>query len=218
MTTWIQTIGVLASVVLVVSACAGGEDATQLAEHGLTRQDDGSFLLRSLPFEVPAGEETFICYAHTLTHDVVLGSMAYTAKPVIHHLLLAKATAPEPEGLSACNVLFKTTWMPLFGAGSGDASVTVPPGAGHKLRAGTQILLQLHLLNPNQKDTVDVAEITIEAAVGEDARSVGLVPFGQPTLTLPPRSKSTVTQTCTMVERAEIFAALPHMHYLGKSY
>lgn len=209
---------------LTVAAC-GAEDghvadpttpaATQNTQSGLV-EIDGQLHFRTAPFEVPAGTETFLCYAHTLTEDVVLDSMSYTARPVIHHLLFARTMAPEPEGVSECDVLFRPTWVPLFGAGSGDASLNIPQGAGHLLPAGTQLLVQLHLLNSTSASVTDVAQFEVTRSTAENPRTVGLATFGLPKLNLPARATSSTQYTCTVDRKTEIFAALPHMHYLGQ--
>jgi hypothetical protein len=174
-------------------------------------------LVRTDRISVPAGEEAFVCYAKTLEEDLVVDRIDYAARPLVHHLLLVQATAREPEGLSACPVLFRPSWLMLFGAATADASLELPPGVGIVLPKGTQILIQLHVLNTGTSPASDVAEIALRKSPRRDVETVGLFAFGTSRIELPPRQGSAVTHACTLREDVRVFAVVPHMHYLGTS-
>lgn len=177
----------------------------------------GELVLQSEAFALGPGEERYDCWAHTLTEDAVVDRIDYDAQPTVHHLIFARATAPEPEGLSHCNILFRASWIPMFGATTADASVQMPEGAATFLPKGTQVVASLHLLNSSPAATTGRFGIRLRRSALAEPDPVGLVAFGKLELELPPKQKSISEHTCTLDSRAEVFAVLPHMHYLGQS-
>lgn len=173
------------------------------------------YVLKTTSFDVPAGQEKYLCYAQTLDEDLVIDRFDYAARPVIHHFLLSKAITPEPEGFSECNVLFRSSWVPIFIAGFGDATLSTPEGTGHILKKGTQLVVQLHLLNGTAKDVTDNIDIHMHRASNPDVDPVGVYAFGTNKISLPPNKATSVKNDCVVDRDVDIFAFLPHMHTLG---
>ncbi|MCA9618568.1 MAG: hypothetical protein KC731_06095 [Myxococcales bacterium] len=193
-------------VLLTLAAC-GGDEPPPPERETLTLASDG--------FSVPAGEERYLCWTQTLEKDLRVDRYDYQAKSVIHHLLVSKSLVPVDDGLSECDVLFQSSWVPLFIAGNGDASLEFPEGASFDLPAGTQVVTQLHLLNLESSEVSDTAEITMRVAEASDTKDVGLYSFGTTDINLPAGSSQAVANDCAVDTDVEIFAFLPHMHYLG---
>ncbi len=168
-------------------------------------------------FTVGAGQERFLCWTQTVEQDMRIDRFDYAARPVVHHLLVSRSLVPVEDGLSECDVLFAPTWAPLFTAGNGDLSLEAPEGASHDLPAGTQIVTQLHLLNLEDQDVTDRAVITMREAESSDQDNIGIFSFGTTDILLPGGASTTVANDCTLDTDVEIFALLPHMHYLGTS-
>jgi hypothetical protein len=168
-------------------------------------------------FHLEPGEEQYQCYATTLDEDFVAGRFDYKAETGVHHFLVARTPGDEPDGMRECGTLFRFSWLPLFGAGSSDSSLVMPEGAGEILPAGTQILIQLHLLNPTTEPIENQAHVTMQRSTARDPEPVGIYAFGTDRIDLAPGTQQTVVDTCEMKERVELFAVLPHMHFLGQS-
>ncbi len=83
-------------------------------EEAATPADDpaNTFLFTTNSFTVKAGTERFLCHAITLKEDLVVDRYSFPGAPYVHHLVLARTVAPEPEGMSECDILFRTTWLP----------------------------------------------------------------------------------------------------------
>jgi len=175
----------------------------------------GSFTLTTDSFTVPAGAEEYLCYAQTLTEDLAVDQFTYDTTPVVHHMLVARTLAPEPNGLSVCNVLFKTSWVPLFGAGKGDASLVAPSGNGYVLPKGTQMLFQLHLLNTTTSAVTEKATVRMGLSPTPNPSPVGIYAFGTEAITLPPHQTTSIVNDCTTSDDVEAFEWYPHMHQLG---
>ena len=188
----------------------GGPEETIPAEETI-------FKLTTDPMSVPAGAERYMCYAQTLDRDLVVDRFSYAQTATVHHLLLAKTTTPEPDGVAECDVLFRTSWIPLFGAGNGTAVLDAPSGSGHVLPKGTQLLVQLHLLNSDPKDADTSVTVEMREVVDGEVSPIGLYAFGTNDITVPASQPGSVTNDCVVEKDVEIFAWWPHMHRFGTS-
>jgi hypothetical protein len=205
----------LVSLGAVVMGCSGSDDKVAPKEgEGLKETADG-LVFSTGEFEVPAGKESFLCYAKTLEHDISIDSYFFASRPSIHHVVFARTLAPEPDGFSECDVLFRPTWSPLLITTTADTTLDIPEGAANVLPAGTQLLMQLHLLNGGDQPTKDRAVIEMQRASIDNPRPAGIYAFGTFEIALPPRVTSTVQATCVPEAPVKLFAMLPHMHYLG---
>ncbi len=135
-------------------------------EEAATPADDpaNTFLFTTNSFTVKAGTERFLCHAITLKEDLVVDRYSFPGAPYVHHLVLARTVAPEPEGMSECDILFRTTWLPEFVAGTGESNINAPAGTGYHFKAGDQIVLQLHLLNAETTDVTTSVTIKMRKA------------------------------------------------------
>jgi hypothetical protein len=84
------------------------------------------------------------------------------------------------------------------------------------LPKGTQLLMQLHLLNATSDDVSSSLAVDMRT-VAQTSSEAGIYGFGTTLITLPPNAETTVTNFCTVEEDVDIFAVFPHMHTLGKS-
>jgi hypothetical protein len=76
--------------------------------------------------------------------------------------------APEPDGMSECDVLFRTTWEPMYLAGAGSSSLEFPENTAHKIAAGTQLLSQLRLFNTTDKLATGSLEVKMHRSTASD--------------------------------------------------
>jgi len=135
----------------------------------------------------------------------------------VHHVVFSKASSPDPDGFFECDVLFQNNWIPIFIAGTGDASLTMPEGAGHILKKGTQLTAQLHLLNATLEDVETTIPLRFRKMNEPPELPVEVVIFGNMTIALPPDQESQVIGDCESDSDMTIFSAFPHMHYMGRS-
>src|SRR5690242_14928876 len=93
---------------LVFTGCAGSSD-----------EPSNSINLESMPYTLQPGEEKYFCYTTHLPadRDVAITKLTPTYGVGTHHILVSQTISPEPEGFSECNVLIRTTWIPLYAGG-----------------------------------------------------------------------------------------------------
>lgn len=206
-------------------ACSAGGETRPAAPEAIDKTDQtpgirhvgGEVVFRTDQFTLEPGQERFLCYAQTLKEDVVVDGYTKPAQAFVHHMVFAKTSGTEPEGLSDCDVLFRFTWEPLFLAGAGASQIDFPNGVAQVMPAGTRLLSQLHLLNASTKPVTDSAEIHLHPSPIQNPRPMAAYALGNFDVSLPPNQASVVESVCTIPETTNFVAAFPHMHRLGTS-
>jgi hypothetical protein len=199
-------------------AIEGGEeggDTGEVVETGEELDPAEWFTFEAGPFTVPAGTERFYCHTYTLEEDLWVDEIAIEAPPFVHHAVYSRTTSADPDGITECDVLFQNNWVPIFISGTGNAAVTMPEGSGHVLEKGTQLTLQLHLLNVTGDDITDTVPVRFHTLASPPDEEVQVVVFGDMNIALPPFQESEVVGECASDSDMEIFAGWPHMHLLG---
>ena len=174
------------------------------------------YVFEAGPFTVPVGKERFLCYSHVLEEDLHVDKIQIEAHPVVHHAVYSKAGGADPDGFFECDTLFRTNWVPIFVSGTGDAEITMPENAGHVLPKGTQLTLQLHLLNATVEEVTTTIPMRLRKMSVAPTKPVEVVVFGTMALALPPGEISEAVGQCASDSDMKIFSVFPHMHLLGQ--
>lgn len=173
-------------------------------------------MFRTEDFELAPGQERYLCYAVTTQERLAVKQFSSSKHPTVHHLLFSEASSPEPEGTSECAVLFKATWMPMFFATTAATEIAMPDGAAKLLEPGSQMVVQLHLVNTTDKRVTDFSEIRMVRSNDANPEPVRVFAFGTTNIHLPPQQTTTLAGNCTVKNDVRLFAFMPHMHLLGK--
>lgn len=205
---------IFCAITLALSVSCGEETSTQPQPSPQEAFGDQNFATEA--FSIEQGKEKLLCYAKTLDQDLVIDGFDFQPQPLVHHLLFVHAQAKEPEGFSDCNVLFRPTWRPLFTATTAPTRLEMPTGTGLKLKKGDQLVLQLHLLNATSSEGTSKVDIRMRTAPSNEVEPVGVFVFGRSDFELPPKKTTEVVSDCTISKDISVFAAGPHMHYLGR--
>jgi hypothetical protein len=191
--------------------CSSPSSAGSSADASTT----AAYVIQTPSLSIAASSQSYLCYAVTLDQDLAVDSFSFPERDYVHHMFFSRTTVPEPEGLSECNVVFKTTWIPLFLAGKGGTNLQYPPGDANVLPKGTQVVLQIHLLNASaEAQNLDVT-LSLGRSTAPNPTPVGLYAFGSQDISLPPMQPSSVTSVCTTTQDVTTFALFAHEHELG---
>jgi hypothetical protein len=212
--------GVLTVMSAVALGCSNGDENSGTTSDSLPAADAATdanrFVFDTGPYTVPAGSEHYLCITKTVDEDLYIDKFWHDGAPTVHHLVMVQTLAPEPEGSFECDVFFKTTWIPLFAAGTASAELSVPAGSSFAIPKGTQLLVQLHLLNATDSDVSGDIEINMHKTAKTDSLA-GIFGLGTTVISLPPGQKSSVHNDCVINEDVNAFAVFPHMHTHGMS-
>jgi len=175
--------------------------------------------LVSKPYTIQPGEEKYFCYTARLPADRDVAIVKVTPKYGVgtHHILAAQTIATEPEGFSECNVLIRTTWIPLYAGGLNSGPLEMPPNVGFKpLERGQQVLMQLHLQNATDAPITAETSIRIDL-IDETPEMLPASIYGMDNrqISIAPKSDATVEMSCKANRDLNVFAVLGHMHKHG---
>lgn len=176
---------------------------------------DSEVVFQTEEYTLDPGQERFLCYAATVDQDLVIDGYQHHGLPTLHHVVFARTLAPEPDGMSECDVLFRTTWAPMYLAGTGDSSLEFPENTAHKIPAGTQLLTQMHLFNTSEVPAKGSLAVKLHRSTAVDPAAINIYVVGTFDVLVPPLQKSTVESTCKVSDEVNFIAAFPHMHRLG---
>lgn len=167
-------------------------------------------------WELPAGDEGYYCARFTPTKSVMVSAFHAVAPIGTHHTLLTiEDDSSSPDGVGKCDANSNGP-RNVLGTGVGQSELKMPEGVGMELKAGEQILLNLHLFNVSDKPLqglsgtlvklVDPASIKAKA---EEAMA------GPVMLNIPAGGETKQSGECTITHDSTVFAVGPHMHQLG---
>jgi len=199
-----------ALLVVVLAGCAS-EAAPEPTQH---------VDLVSDPYTLQPGDEKYFCYTINLPadQDIAITKMTPTYGAGTHHILVAQTLSPEPAGMSECNVLVRTTWVPLYGGGQNSGPLELPPNTGMKiLQKGQQVLMQLHLQNATDQPITATTAMRLDyVAASPDLISASIYGMDDHKIAIPPHSDGVQTEmTCIPDRDLDVFAVFGHMHRHG---
>lgn len=175
--------------------------------------------LVSAPYTLQPGEEKYFCYTMRLPadRDVAITKMTPKYGAGTHHILAVQTIATEPEGFSECNVLIRTTWIPLYTGGLNTGALALPEGIGFRpLERGQQILMQLHLQNATDAPITDTTSLRLDFVdQTPEIQPASIYGLDNRKIAVPPRSNATTSMMCPASKDLEVFAVLGHMHKQG---
>ena len=167
-------------------------------------------------WDLEAGTESYRCVRYTLPQDVDIGSFRALIPLGTHHTVLTVGEATStPDGISGCSAATNAQRQ-IAGSGVGTNDYVLPKGVAVHLRAGQQLLLNLHLFNVSDEllsGTSGTLIKTIEKREIEHKAEVTLA--GPVNLTIPSGGPTLQSGNCTFMQEGTIIALLPHMHQLG---
>lgn len=214
--------------VALLAACGNGGTDTgddDVAIDAATTIDaalpEGWMSLMEGDWTLQPGEEGYYCVYATVPRDLYIKAFRPLIPAGTHHTVLTLYTGSHADGTVPCSVGTNGQSM-IYGSGVGSPDFTFPSGVGLHLRAGTRLLLNLHLYNASDAPLSGRSGTLFqEAAPGEVQHEAELVLAG-PTATLTvPTGTSTQSGSCQISsitsEPIQVFSLSQHMHKLGRN-
>jgi hypothetical protein len=159
--------------------------------------------------------ETYRCVRKTLTEDLYARAFKPLSPLGTHHTVLSLDESPtEPDGQTQCGPETNGSVM-ISASGVGTNELAMPDGVAMHLRAGQQLVLNLHLFNVSDQELTGesgtLVQLTTESEVEHVADGVLA---GTLNLEIPP-GRVTQNGSCTRTHDLTLFAVGGHMHQLG---
>jgi hypothetical protein len=205
-------------------ASLGPQDTAPAAVSGSSSSDflsdvgNYSFNLIAANWEIAAGRDSYLCVRATVPRDAYLNEFAAIGSAGTHHAVLLVDESPSgPDGVAPCDVdrsgqqIFDSNDFTAGNAGH----LLLPAGVATHIRAGQQMLLNVHLLNTTGERLMGQSGVLVRTLDAAQVKNVAQVLLAGPEqLQIAP---GIVTQhaQCTWLQPATIFGVAPHMHELG---
>ena len=159
------------------------------------------------------GTEGYWCKRVTVASDVFIHAFRSAAPTGTHHTTLGKD--PGPDGTFRCSG-FSTGTELVYGSGVGSSETVFPEGVAVRIKAGDQLLLNVHVFDTSSEVLSGDSGIEVIAldpgSVKEEAALV-LAGLAGGLEVVP--GKSTQTGRCTLPADTTAFSVGSHMHTRG---
>jgi hypothetical protein len=178
--------------------------------------------LASTPVAMAPGEEQYLCWSFVIPANGpainVIATEPMMSPHGLHHYAVFTKSGAVPANPVAygCKVM-DATWSLVSGGGVGTPGLTFPTGTAMTLAPGTQLVLQLHLLNATAAVENPTGIINLVGSTATNLTQVGLLIAGTLDIDLPPHSMGVKVQggCAAPFDMPNVFALFPHMHQLG---
>jgi len=162
----------------------------------------------------PGSENSSWC-TEVVAEETYISAFRPIVSPGTHHIALNLAS-PGDGGDCTVGRLGPET---IYAAGPGTGEIHMPPGVALKLQQGQLLDLNLHVYNATWQPLRGVSGIEVLRANPEAvAHQAGFVLVGPDRISLPPKQRTTIAQTCSVVSEQTVFALIPLMHKFGVSF
>jgi hypothetical protein len=211
---------------LLVAACKGGsnsgdDDGVADAAKPADANPDGWLTLLEGDWMLAPNEEGYFCVYATVPRDTYVKAFRPLTPLGTHHTVLTRYTGNAPDGVVRCSVGTNGQSM-IYGSGVGAPDFDFPTGVGLELKAGTRLLLNLHLYNASDDPLMGRSGTLFQEATAAEIQNKAELVLAGPTLGLSvPTGVSTQSGTCnisniTTSQPITVFALSQHMHKLGR--
>jgi hypothetical protein len=176
---------------------------------------------------VQPGQEAFLCYYRTLptTADIDVGAFQSWMTPgSSHHFITyevgTSAFFPkQTDGTLQTCAFGGGTWMYATSTAGQIIEMKMPDGVGLPLAVGTQIMLNMHFINPTSTVAYPKVKLNFVYAKNVQYKAAAMVSFNRninvPAATAAGPGRQTVSGTCAAPVGSHFFAMTTHTHGRG---
>ncbi len=175
---------------------------------------------------VQAGQESFLCYYRTLpnTAEVDVGSYQSWMTPgSSHHFITylvgsgsAGGFGAQPDKTLISCAFGGGTWMFATSLAGQIIEMKMPDGVGLPLAAGTQVMLNMHFINPTSTVAYPQVKLNLNYVQSIQYKAAAMTSFNTQ-INVPPATAAgpgtqTVSGTCTAPAGSNFFLMTTHTH------
>jgi hypothetical protein len=173
---------------------------------------------------VQPGQEAFLCYYKTVpnTGAVDIGTFQSWMTPGSSHHFIAYQMAPGGPGSQADGALVSCqfggggTWVYATSLPGVIVEMKMPSGVGLPLAAGSQIMLNMHFINPGSTPVSPQVKMNVLYAQNVQYKAAAMTSFNAQ-INVPPATAAgpgtqTVQGTCTAPVGSNFFIVTSHTH------
>ncbi|HLK37632.1 MAG TPA: hypothetical protein VKU41_12820 [Polyangiaceae bacterium] len=170
---------------------------------------------------VQPGQEAFLCYYRTLPNTSAIDVSAFQSWMTpgsSHHFIAYQQTSgtTQPDGTLINCTFGGGTWIYATSLPGVIVEMQMPTGVGLPMAANTQIMLNMHFINPGSQPVSPVVKMNLLYGKNIKYTAASMTSFN-PTIDIPPATAAgpgtqTVTGTCTAPVGSNFFVVTSHTH------
>jgi peroxiredoxin len=178
------------------------------------------------PYYVPAQGVVAYVYFRVPTHFnedrwVQAAEAVPGDRSVVHHIIVyvvEPGNGPGARGPGARSPGARRRPTHFCGYVPGDAPSIFPEGTAKRIKAGSDLLFQVHY-TPTCKERTDRSKVGLIFAKSKPAREAFTIGIANPDLLVPAGAESVaVASSFVLPEAARLLSYMPHMHLRGKDF
>jgi hypothetical protein len=183
---------------------------------GFLAEADGGWLrLIAANWYLEAGHEAHLCARMTATRDAYLHEFSPLIPLGTHHTVLTVVPGGStPDGMAPCSGGDVSGYQ-IYGSGVGSESFALPKGIAMRVRAGEQLVMNLHLFNVRDTALSGTSGVLVRTMPSEQVEQIAEGVLAGPLSLTIPTGRVTERGQCTFNQASTIFSVTPHMHQLG---
>jgi hypothetical protein len=202
--------------------CGQGTSCTPGSDLAAPAAADGfQFVLESGKVTVQPNTEAYYCYYKTIPGNAAIqvgAFQSWMSTGASHHFITYEATsAGNADGaLTTPCPGVAGKWVYATSVSGQIIELKMPDNVGLSMNAGTQLVLNLHFVNPNSTPISPVVKLNVLYAKNVQYQAATMVSFNAG-INVPPASAAgpgtqTVQGTCTAPAGSKFFAITSHTH------
>jgi Copper type II ascorbate-dependent monooxygenase, C-terminal domain len=202
--------------------CGQGTSCTPGTDLAPPAAADGfQFVLQSGQVTIQPNTEEYYCYYKTIPGNasIEVGAFqSWMSTGASHHFITYEATsATNPDGTLEGNCPgVAGKWVYATSVSGQIIELQMPQNVGLTMAAGTQLVLNMHFVNPNSTPISPVLKLNVLYAKNVQYQAATMVSFNA-SIDVPPATAAgpgtqTVSGTCTAPVGSKFFAITSHTH------
>lgn len=196
------------------SSASGGPSSTSSSSGSGGLAGDWETLIDA-SWQLTPATEGYWCATKIIEEDMYIRAFRAIAPVGTHHTVVSKTGGGEPHGEWACSAGTLSDEM-IFASGVGTNDLAFPEGVAMEVKAGTQLLINLHLFNTSTDPLEGLSGtevLTLPAS--EVVQKAEMIFAGSVAIFIAPNSAGDANGSCQFPQDATVMTVWPHMHQYG---
>jgi hypothetical protein len=200
--------------------CGQGTSCTPGNDLAAPDSADGfQFVLKSGMVNIPPNTEAYYCYYKTIPGNAAIqvgAFQSWMSTGASHHFITYQSTGGMADGTVVQCAGVAGKWVYATSVSGQVIELKMPDNVGLSMSAGTQLIMNMHFINPNTTTISPVVKLNVLYAKNVQYQAATMISFNAginvPAATALGPGQQTVRGTCTAPVGSKFFAVTSHTH------
>jgi hypothetical protein len=210
-------------------ASSGGDSGVPMPSHGCGQgtsctpgsdlappaaADGFQFVLKAGQVTIQPNTEAYYCYYNTIPGNATINVGAFQSwmsTGASHHFITYEASGAGTNGSVAQCAGVAGRWVYATSVSGQIIELKMPDNVGLSMSAGTQLIMNMHFVNPNSTPATPTVKLNVLYAKNVQYQAGTMISFNA-SINVPPGGMQTVTGSCSAPVGSKFFAVTSHTH------